>query len=178
MAAAFLDSSEGSGFLFPFPLITCSIPNYLLQDLMENWIAACLRQQKTERQSRHAVSLSAAVFSPLRALHLFSNSSRVLCVSAGVDQSVAAIRDFGIADVTGVDLLDFPPLVSRADPHNLPFFDGVFDLAFTPGLAGALFPRRFTAEMEHTVLQGGAIVLALEWWPSSLSSCGKAEQWV
>nr|CAD1844419.1 unnamed protein product [Ananas comosus var. bracteatus] len=87
------------------------------------------------------------------------------------------VRDSGVADVTGVDL-DFPRLVNRADPHNLPFFDGVFDLAFTPGLAGALFPMRFTAEMEHTLRQGGTIVLALEWWPTSLSSCGKAEQWV
>ncbi|XP_020095069.1 uncharacterized protein LOC109714768, partial [Ananas comosus] len=127
------------------------------------------RARGPQRQSRHAASLSAAVFFPLRALRLLSNSSRVFCVSAGACQSVAAVRDSGIADVTGVDLLDFPPLVSRADPHNLPFFDGVFDLTFTPGLAGALFPTRFAAEMERTVRQGGAIVLALEWWPSSLS---------
>ncbi|OAY82199.1 hypothetical protein ACMD2_23132 [Ananas comosus] len=151
--------------LTPFPRSSCDAASRSFVPLEKR--SAKLRSSAAWRS--HVASLSAAVFSPLRALRLLSNSSRVLCVSAGAGQSVAALRDSGVADVTGVDLLDFPPLVSRADPHNLPFFDGVFDLAFTPGLAGALFPTRFAAEMERTVRQGGAIALALEWWPSSLS---------
>nr|CAD1832660.1 unnamed protein product [Ananas comosus var. bracteatus] len=161
----FVLSLERSKALTPFPRSSCDAASRSFVPLEKR--SAKLRSSAAWR--RHAASLSAAVFSPLRALRLLSNSSRVLCVSAGAGQSVAALRDSGVADVTGVDLLDFPPLVSRADPHNLPFFDGVFDLAFTPGLAGALFPTRFAAEMERTVRQGGAIVLALEWWPSSLS---------
>nr|CAD1833796.1 unnamed protein product [Ananas comosus var. bracteatus] len=73
-----------------------------------------------KRQSRHAASLSAAVFYPLRALRLLSNSSRVLYVSAGAGQSVAALRDSGVADVTGVDLLEFPRSSAAPTPTISP----------------------------------------------------------
>ncbi|MCI51064.1 S-adenosyl-L-methionine-dependent methyltransferases superfamily protein, partial [Trifolium medium] len=42
-----------------------------------------------------------------------------------------------------------------ADPHNLPFFDDAFDLAFTARFDEALFPARFAAEMERVVRAGG-----------------------
>ena len=54
-----------------------------------------------------------------------------------------------------------PLLVQRADPHNLPFFDGVFDLAFLAQLDKALFLVRFGVEMEQTVRNGGACVVAV-----------------
>ncbi|KAF6170422.1 hypothetical protein GIB67_014352 [Kingdonia uniflora] len=68
----------------------------------------------------------------------------------------------GVGDVTGVELIDSPPLVSRADPHNLPFFDGVFDLGFTAHLGEALFPTRFVSELERTVRIGGVCVIVIE----------------
>ena len=71
-----------------------------------------------------------------------------------------AMRELGVSDVTGIDIVDVPPLVRRSDPHNLPFFDGVFDLGFSAGLDWALFPARFVAELERTVIKGGIIVLA------------------
>ncbi|XP_028237027.1 uncharacterized protein LOC114416368 [Glycine soja] len=83
------------------------------------------------------------------------NHSRVLCVSAGSGHEVAALRRLGIDDVTGVEILESPPLVRRADPRNLPFFDGVFDLAFTARFDEALF----AAEMERVIRPGGACVV-------------------
>lgn len=44
----------------------------------------------------------------------------------------------------------------------MPFFDGAFDLAFSDGLDGALFPARFSAEMERTVKKGGAEAVVVE----------------
>lgn len=58
-------------------------------------------------------------------------------------------------DVTGIELLESLPLVRRADPHNLPFFDGAFDFAFTARFDEALFPTRFAAEMERVVREIG-----------------------
>lgn len=107
-------------------------------------------------------------FDSIRDLGLLRNHSKVLCVSAGAGHEVAALSESGVADVTGVELIDSPPLVSRADPHNLPFFDGVFDLAFSGHLDEALFPSRFAAEMERTVRVGGACVVVVE-------ECGDAE---
>ncbi|WOL07649.1 hypothetical protein Cni_G16394 [Canna indica] len=116
---------------------------------------------------RRRADAFAALFATLRSPGILSNSSHVLCVSAGAGHEVAALQESGVSDVTGVDLVDFHPLVRRADPHNLPFFDEVFDLGFSAGLAGALFPARFVYEMERTVRRGGALVLAMDRWSSA-----------
>lgn len=79
-----------------------------------------------------------------------------------------AFRRIGVKDVTGVELIDSPPLVTRADPHNLPFFDGVFDVVFTAHLAEALYPTRFVEEMERTVRDGGVCATVVE-------ACGGSE---
>ncbi|KAF9609235.1 hypothetical protein IFM89_014429 [Coptis chinensis] len=73
-----------------------------------------------------------------------------------------ALSEIGLIDVTGIELIDSPPLVSRADPHNLPFFDGVFDFGFTCRFAQALFPFRFVSELERTVRVGGVCVIVIE----------------
>lgn len=76
--------------------------------------------------------------------------------------------NLGVVDVTGVEVVESPPLVSRADPHNLPFFDGIFDLGFGAYLDRALFPVRYVGQIERTVRRGGVCVVAVE-------ECGAAE---
>ncbi|KAA0040462.1 Methyltransferase type 11 [Cucumis melo var. makuwa] len=90
-------------------------------------------------------------FQSIRNLGLLHNHTKFICVSAGAGPEVMALSHMGVHDVTGVELIDSPPLVSRVDPHNLPFFDHVFDLAFTAHLALALFPSRFVSKMERVV---------------------------
>ncbi|KDP36382.1 hypothetical protein JCGZ_08651 [Jatropha curcas] len=107
-------------------------------------------------------------FSQLQHLNLLHNHSRVLCVSAGAGHEVMALSNMGITDVTGVELVDSLPLVQKADPNNLPFFDGVFDLGFSAHLTEALFPLRFVGEMERTVRKGGVCVVVVE-------ECGEDE---
>ncbi|KAA8524532.1 hypothetical protein F0562_010955 [Nyssa sinensis] len=110
-----------------------------------------------------------AFFHELQSLGHLNNHSKVLCVSAGAGHEVMALQQIGVKDVTGVELVDSPPLVSRADPHNLPFFDDVFDLGCSAQLDRALFPSRFAAEMERTVHVGGLCVVAVE-------ECGNEEK--
>ncbi|KAI6693502.1 hypothetical protein NL676_021212 [Syzygium grande] len=88
--------------------------------------------------------------------------SKVLYVSAETSHEVVALSESSVTDVTGVELIDLPPLVSRTDPHNLPFFDGVFDLAFSGNLEETLLLLRFVAEIERTVRFGGSA--GLVWW--------------
>ena len=66
-------------------------------------------------------------------------------MSAGAGLEVMEMIQIGLKDVTGVELVDSPPLVSRADPHNLPFFDGVFNLRFSEQFDRAPFLRRWSA---------------------------------
>ncbi|KAK1419920.1 hypothetical protein QVD17_29357 [Tagetes erecta] len=91
-----------------------------------------------------------------------NNNTRALIVSAGGGQSVMSLNQIGIHDVTGVELIDSPPLVTRADPHHLPFFDSVFDFGFSANFDQALFPARYVGELERTVGVGGVIVVCVE----------------
>ncbi|KAI3836693.1 hypothetical protein MKX03_019412 [Papaver bracteatum] len=95
-------------------------------------------------------------------LRLLNNHTKALCVSAGAGHEVMALNQLGVIDVTGVELIESPPLVSRADPHNLPYFDGVFDFGFTAHLTEALFPYRFVYELERTIRSGGVVVVVVE----------------
>ncbi|KAJ8763769.1 hypothetical protein K2173_003551 [Erythroxylum novogranatense] len=97
-----------------------------------------------------------------QSLHILRNHSRVLCVSSGAGHDVMALNNMGVVDVTGVELVDSLPLVKRADPNNLPFPDGIFDLAFSAHLKEALFPVRYVGEMERTVRRGGVVVVVLD----------------
>ncbi|KAK8944454.1 hypothetical protein KSP39_PZI007911 [Platanthera zijinensis] len=97
--------------------------------------------------------------------------SLFFCVSVGAGYEVAALQDSGIVDVTGVEVIDFPPLVKRADLHNLPFFYEVFDLGFNTSFDASLFPKRFVEEIERTVRRGSVTALTvggrglrMGWW--------------
>lgn len=90
------------------------------------------------------------------------NNSQVLVVSAGAGQPVMALKEMGVDDVTGVEVVESLPLVNRADPHNLPFFDDAFDFGFSGYFDRALFPGRYVGEMERTVRGGGVCVVAVE----------------
>ncbi|KAK9060117.1 hypothetical protein SSX86_020821 [Deinandra increscens subsp. villosa] len=111
---------------------------------------------------RKSVNSFSAIFHDLETLNHISNRSHALILSAGGGQAVMSLNEIGLREITGVELVDSPPLVSRADPHNLPFFDGVFDLGFTANLDQALFPSRYVRELERTVKNGGVIVVCVE----------------
>ncbi|KAE8725760.1 putative Gibberellin 20 oxidase [Hibiscus syriacus] len=108
------------------------------------------------------VSSYTRFFTQLYQLGVLKNHSRVLCVSAGAGHEIMALTKMGVEDVTGVELVESLPLVSRADPHNLPFFDGTFDVVITGHLEEALYPLQCAGEMERTVRKGGVIVVAVE----------------
>ncbi|KAL6561367.1 hypothetical protein OROMI_016968 [Orobanche minor] len=106
---------------------------------------------------KHAVFSYTSLFKTLQ----ISNDSRVLVVSAGPGHAVQALQELGVEDVVGVELFDSPPLVSRSDPHNLPFFDGIFDLGLGLHLDRALFPAPYVAQIERTVRIGGVCVVTV-----------------
>ncbi|KAK4377048.1 hypothetical protein RND71_003344 [Anisodus tanguticus] len=94
-------------------------------------------------------------FQSLHAQNLFSNNTRILVISARAGHSVINLNNMGVNDISGIEVIESPPLVGRADPHNLPFFNKVFDIGFSPYLERTLFPARYVGEMERTVRDGG-----------------------
>ncbi|KAK2987968.1 hypothetical protein RJ640_011231 [Escallonia rubra] len=158
-----LPSTPTSHFHQKFPKSTCDATHRPFTSLHKR-----NRRLRSTKSFQSAVASFASLFSSLQNLTLLPNHSRVLCLSAGAGQPVLALNQIGVDDVTGVELVDSPPLVSRADPHNLPFFDNVFDLGFSAHFDQALFPSRYAAEMERTVRVGGVCVVVVE-------ECGDGE---
>ncbi|OMP01046.1 Methyltransferase type 11 [Corchorus capsularis] len=146
-----------------FPKSTCdSSPRHYLPLPKKN---ARLWSSKTWINQ---VSSFTQFFIQLYHIGILKNHSKVLCVSAGAGHEVMALSKIGIEDVTGVELIESLPLVSRADPLNLPFFDGSFDIAFSGHFAEALYPSRYAEEMERTVRKGGVYLVVVD-------ACGSEE---
>ncbi|MBA0559915.1 hypothetical protein Golob_016852, partial [Gossypium lobatum] len=79
-----------------------------------------------------------------------------------------ALSKMGLKNVIGVELIESLPLVSRANPHNLLFFDRAFDVTFTVHLMAARYPLRNAEEMEKTVRKGEVCVVVVD-------ECGEEE---
>ncbi|KAK8580174.1 hypothetical protein V6N12_070458 [Hibiscus sabdariffa] len=114
------------------------------------------------------VSSFTQFFTQLHQMGLLKQHSKVLCVSAGAGHEVMSLSKMGLEDVKGVELIESLPLVSRANPHNLPFSDEAFDVAFSSHLMEALYPMRYAGEMERTVRKGGLCVVVVD-------ECGEEE---
>ncbi|KAI3696375.1 hypothetical protein L1987_79389 [Smallanthus sonchifolius] len=157
-------------FLFQPPPETCINPNH--KPHPKSSCDAAHRHLTTIHNKNHrlwstntwrkSVDSFSAIFRDLQTLKHISNRTHALILSAGGGQAVMSLKEIGLHDVTGVELVDSPPLVSRADPHNLPFFDRVFDLGFSANLDQALFPSRYVRELERTVRVGGVVVVCVE----------------
>jgi hypothetical protein len=129
--------------------------------------------RRVQRLARH-ISIALAAAATLCLAYLFRHTSCFpapeplnlsLAPFPRTSCDVDVLNAAGVTAVTGIDLVDFPPLVRRADPHRLPFPDGAFDLVFSDdpaGFSGALFPSRLAAEAERSVRLGGAIAVAVD----------------
>ncbi|CAN7127062.1 unnamed protein product [Brassica rapa subsp. narinosa] len=108
------------------------------------------------------LSSFSSYFLRFRNLGSLCNHTKALCLSAAAGHAPMEMAQIELYDITAVELVDSLPLVRRADPHNLHFFDGAFDFAFTAHLDDALFPWRVVEEMERMVRRGRFCVVAVD----------------
>ncbi|WZZ23711.1 hypothetical protein YC2023_007112 [Brassica napus] len=108
------------------------------------------------------LSSFSSYFLRFRNLGSLCNHTKALCLSAAAGHAPMEMAQIELYDITAVELVDSLPLVRRADPHNLHFFDGAFDFAFTAHLDDALFPWRVVEGMERAVRRGRFCVVAVD----------------
>lgn len=118
-----------------------------------------LRQIWTTRDWDRKVRVFASFFSSLKDKNLITNTSKSLCIGARVGQEVAALRQIGVRDSIGLDLVPHLPYVIKGDFHSQPFDDERFDFEFSNVFDHALYPERFVGEIERTLKKGGVCVL-------------------
>ncbi|KAL2492360.1 S-adenosyl-L-methionine-dependent methyltransferase superfamily protein [Abeliophyllum distichum] len=118
-----------------------------------------LRQIWTTRDWNRKVKVFSQFFDSLKQRKLLFNGSKALCIGARVGQEVAALKQVGVNDSVGIDLVPYPPLVLKGDFHHQPFDDETFDFEFSNVFDHALYPQKFVGEIERTLKRGGICVL-------------------
>eukprot|EP00249_Psilotum_nudum_P025251 c29548_g1_i1 orf=521-2167(-) len=118
-----------------------------------------LRKLWTSRDWRRKVDVFSSIFQELVKKNILGAASKALCIGARVGQEVLALKEIGVQDATGIDLVPAPPLVVRGDIHKHPFKDNTFDFEFSNVFDHALFPAVFVSEIERTLKPGGHVVI-------------------
>merc|ERR1711915_429672 len=118
-----------------------------------------LRKLWISRDWRRKVDVFSSMFRGLMKSQLLRPGSKALCIGARVGQEVVALKEIGVRDAIGIDLVPYPPLVIHGDMHSHPFPDNTFDFEFSNVFDHALYPSLFVSEIERTLKPGGVAVL-------------------
>ena len=91
-----------------------------------------------------------------------TNDKKCLCLGARTGQEVAALKELGINDVTGVDIVAHEPLVIEGDIHNLSFEDNTFDFVYTNILDHSIEPQKAISEIERVLKFDGIAFIQIQ----------------
>lgn len=129
----------------------------------EHLIPSNLKLKKlwTSKDWRIKVSTFTDLFSDIMKKDLLKPCVKALCIGAGQGQEVLALKEMGIYNSIGIDLVAAPPLVMKGDMHSQPFHRNTFDFEFCSVYDHALFTSKFAAEIERTLKPGGCVVIHL-----------------
>ena len=88
--------------------------------------------------------------------------SRCLCLGARTGQEVVALREMGIKNVVGIDIVPHKPYVIEGDIHDLDFDDNSFDFVYTNIIDHSLNPQKMISEIERVLKVGGVFYLQIQ----------------
>lgn len=158
-------------------MISCDAPTSMTRqhhyEESQQQLGACDASEEPGRKAKKMTKLWASrswkkrvdsmsvLFRDLVEAGVLSQRSRALCISAGIGQEVMALRQMGVEDAIGIEVVESPPLVVRGDAHHHPFPNNTFDLEFSAHLWDALFPSLFISEIERTLRSGGVAVILI-----------------
>lgn len=80
---------------------------------------------------------------------------RILCLGARLGHEVVALKEMGLKDTIGIDIVPFEPHVEEGDVHNLNYPDNSFDLVYTNIIDHSVDPKKMVAEIERVIKVGG-----------------------
>jgi|7_EtaG_2_1085326.scaffolds.fasta_scaffold01728_4 SAM-dependent methyltransferase len=80
-----------------------------------------------------------------------TTDKKVLCIGARTGQEVVALKDMGVVDVTGIDIVPHEPHVIEGDMHNLDFESNTFDLVYTNVIDHSINPEKMISEIERVL---------------------------
>lgn len=87
---------------------------------------------------------------------------KCLCIGARTGQEVVALKELGIENVIGVDIVEHLPYVVKGDMHNLDFDDNEFDFVYTNILDHSIYPEKLFSEVERVLKVNGVFYLQIQ----------------
>ena len=88
--------------------------------------------------------------------------NRALCIGARTGQEVVALKELGVKEVVGIDIVPHPPHVVKGDMHNLDFEDETFDFVYTNVMDHSIDPAKMISEIERVLKVGGIFYLQVQ----------------
>lgn len=92
---------------------------------------------------------------------LLAHCRSALCLGARTGQEVHVLREMGVTDAIGIDLVSTPPLVLEGDVHALNFADESYDFVFSNIFDHVLYPEKFISEIKRVLKPGQHCLLHL-----------------
>jgi ubiquinone/menaquinone biosynthesis C-methylase UbiE len=87
---------------------------------------------------------------------------KCLCLGARTGQEVVALKQLGIKDVIGIDIVPCKPHVIEGDIHNLDFDDNTFDFVYTNIIDHSINPKKMISEVERVLKTNGIFFLQIQ----------------
>lgn len=90
---------------------------------------------------------------------MIDSNTRALCIGARTGQEVVALKELGVSEAIGIDIVPHLPNVIEGDMHNLSFDDNSFDLVYTNVIDHSIDPKKMISEIERVLSPGGFFFL-------------------
>ena len=97
-----------------------------------------------------------------RYIDIIDLQGKCIGLGARTGQEIAALRELGFLDATGVDLVPFPPYTIEGDFHNLPFTDQSVSFIYSNAVDHVRVPELWAKEIHRILLPGGYLLLNLQ----------------
>ena len=91
-----------------------------------------------------------------------TEEKKCLCLGARTGQEVVALKQLGIKDITGIDIVPCEPHVIKGDIHSLDFDDNTFDFIYTNIIDHSINPKKMIAEVERVLKNNGIFFLQIQ----------------
>lgn len=119
-----------------------------------------VRREKWAREVNSRAKEFEKTFNPH--LHLFNIGGKGICLGARTGEEVISLRNLGMKDCIGIDLVPFEDWVIEGDVHNLDFEDDSVNFVYSNIFDHVLYPDKFLSECFRILKVGGVLFVQLQ----------------
>ena len=99
-------------------------------------------------------------FSKLK--NFLTPDKKCLCLGSRTGQEVVALKEIGVKEAIGIDIVPHKPYVLKGDIHNLDFEDKSFDFVYANIIDHSINPKKMVSEIERVLKNDGIFFLQIQ----------------